>query len=66
MTPLSNIGIVASVRPDGSMGDYAIKTFDLMLGSMDAQGRQLKEAKRILRQIGYEVKYAEFEPVPGN
>ena len=66
MSYLSHIGIVANVRPDGSMGEYNTRTFDLMLCSLEDQAKQIKEAKRILRQIGYQVKSAQFEPVPDN
>jgi hypothetical protein len=48
------------------MGEYKTRTFDLMLCSLEDQAKQIKEAKRILRQIGYQVKSAQFEPVPDN
>lgn len=64
--PLSSVGIVAMVRPDGSFGGYTRKVFDLMLCPLDDQDKQLKEAKRILRQIGYQFRSVCFDPVPGN
>ncbi len=45
---------------------YEKRTFDLMLGALDSQEKQLKEAIRILRQIGYETRGVRFAPNPGN
>lgn len=66
MTPMSHVAIIAKVRNDWSVGPFVERTFDLMLGAMDPQDKQLKEAKRILHQIGYETRGVRFEPVPGN
>lgn len=66
MTILSHTGIIANVRAEGSTQPFRPRTFDLMLCSTDAPDRQLKEAARILRQIGYQARAVQFEPPPGN
>lgn len=66
MIPLTHVGITAQVRTQGSSQPYQPRTFDLMLCPTDPQDRQLKEATRILRQLGYQARKVEFEPPPGN
>jgi len=66
MDYLSSIAIVANVRPDGAIGEFYRRTFDLMLDQRQPQDKQLREAIRILRQIGYETRGVEFAPNPGN
>jgi hypothetical protein len=62
----SQCAIVANVRTDGSSGAFQERTFDLMLDQTVSQDKQLKEAKRILRQIGYEARGVDWEMNPGN
>ena len=62
LTYLSSI-IEANVRTDGAIGVFQKRTFDLMLDQRQPQEKQLKEAIRILRQIGYETKGVRFAPV---
>ena len=66
MKPLTNVAIIANVRPDGAIGVFEERTFDLMLGALDTQDKQLKEAIRILRHNGYETCGVRFAPNPGN
>jgi hypothetical protein len=58
--------IVANVRTEGSIGAFQERTFDLMLDQTVSQDKRLKEAKRILRQIGYETRGVDWEMNPGN
>ena len=66
MTALSHVAIIAQVRSEGSVMPFRPRTFDLMLCHTDPQDRQIKEATRILRQLGYQARKVEFEPPPGN
>lgn len=63
---LSMVGIVAMVRNDGAIGRFERRTFELMLDQRDTQPAQLREARRILHQIGYQTRGVNFEQVPGN
>jgi hypothetical protein len=45
--------VVASVK--GAIGGFQQLSFDLMLGANDTLRQQMLEARRILRQFGYEV-----------
>jgi hypothetical protein len=63
---LAPIAIIASVRTDGAIGEFNRRTFDLMLDQREPQDKQLREAIRILRQIGYETRGVQFAPNPGN
>lgn len=66
MIYLQSVAIVANVRTDGAIGKFERRTFDLMLDAQAPQEKQLKEAIRILRQIGYETRGVQFEMNPGN
>lgn len=46
--------VVAKVRPDGSQATFTSRTFDLMLNPMDDAAAKLREARRTLRQFGYQ------------
>lgn len=65
MPHLTCTGIRARVRNDGAIGPFVERVFDLMLDANDHPDKQIKEAKRIIRQIGYECRNVEFER-PGN
>ena len=65
MQYVTSVGIIASVRHDGTDRPYIQRTFELMLGARDPQDKQLKEAARILRQIGYQARNVQFEPTSG-
>jgi hypothetical protein len=62
MPHLSHTAVVANVRRDGAIGVFERRTFGLMLDQREPQHRQLREAIRILRQIGYETRSVEIEP----
>ena len=66
MVYLAPIAVVASVRSDGSHNSFQARTFDLMLDQEQPESKQLKEAKRILCQIGYEARGVKFAMNPGN
>jgi hypothetical protein len=62
----SKCAIVANVRTNGSIGVFQRRAFNLMLDQTASQDKQLREAKRILRQIGYEARGVDWEMNPGN
>ena len=66
MTYLQPIGVVAKVRPDGSIHPFKERTFELMLDQCDTQERQLREARRIIRALGYETNGVYWADNPGN
>lgn len=53
MTPVYRHQVTACVRNDGAIGPYQSRQFDLMLGK-DTPERMKKEARRIIKQIGYQ------------
>lgn len=67
MDYLSEITVIAYVRHGGATSDhYPARAFDLMLDQRQPQDAQLKEAARILRQLGYEPRSVRFACNPGN
>ena len=51
----------ANVRPDGAIRDFCSKEFDLMLSADYTPERRVKEAIRILRQMGLETRGVKVE-----
>lgn len=63
---LQSTAVVANVRNDGAIGSFEPRTFDLMLDQRDSQDKQMKEAIRIIRQLGYETRGVKWADNPGN
>lgn len=56
LVALSRYHVVASVRLVGAIGGFQPRSFDLMLDGADSPGARVREACRIIRQIGYDPK----------
>lgn len=56
MLTLTTTHLTASVRPIGSVGPFTPRAFAFMLDARDTVQAQRREALRILKQIGYELR----------
>lgn len=54
MRPLTIARVFAHVRPDGGVGPFEPRRFELMLDSTAALDAQQREALRIMRQLGWQ------------
>lgn len=60
MTLLTSTKVRANVRNDGAIGVFESRTFEFMLDASQSEDKQVREAIRILRQIGYETRGVEL------
>lgn len=54
--------IIARVRNDGAIAVFEERLFEFMLDRCDTPERQVREATRILQQIGYEARGVRLAP----
>ncbi|MEJ6003834.1 hypothetical protein [Paucibacter soli] len=65
MQSVSSRKVVAMVRTDGAIAKFARREFELMLGCGQNEKQDIAEARRIIRQIGYEVRSVQVLPEGG-
>jgi hypothetical protein len=56
MSHVTSRRVTAQVKQPESHNPFKARDFDLMLGATNTDRQNILEARRILRQIGYEVK----------
>lgn len=61
MTTVTEHKVTANVRTEGAIGTFETRPFWLMLGAGTPES-QVKEAIRILRQIGWETRGMKVDP----